>query len=128
MGNRSSEIDLRISTALDDKIRGQSRRDAGANALHFAGELAKIRCAVREAHLANGSYCFSDSRFLGDQSTPPIDTWSETPGAGWDEVTNDPMITEYRGVLITFRAAGLRSAFERTLTGRRLGDSLLKSS
>lgn len=42
--------------------------------------------AKLEAHLVNGSYSYTESKFSGRISVPPIDTWQSHPGEGWDEL------------------------------------------
>jgi hypothetical protein len=46
-----------------------------------------------EAHLLNGSYCFSNNSFVGSQAGPAVDMLGPAPGPGWEEIdtTSDPL-------------------------------------
>src|SRR5262249_49257406 len=68
-----------------------------------AGPLRTLRIRLRahwrrfrgkiEAHLLNGSYCFSNNSFVGSQAGPAVDMLGPAPGPGWEEIdtTNDPL-------------------------------------
>lgn len=43
-----------------------------------------------EAHLINGSYCFTTGEFIGSQSTPFVDLNSTNPGLGWSLLDERP--------------------------------------
>ncbi len=46
-----------------------------------------------DAWLLNGSYSFSDDRYVGNISTPYIDTQGEHPGPGWDFLGINPSVS-----------------------------------
>ena len=75
----------------------------------------------REAHLLNGSYCFSDERFLGDQSTPWIDTQSDTPGEGWEETADNPPTFAGMAVVLYRYHANIKAVLPVALKGIPLG-------
>lgn len=60
-----------------------------------------------EAHLLNGSYCFANKSFVGQLSTPPIDTWSSHPGEWWEEVQWSDVPPTDRVLGIRFRSKNL---------------------
>jgi hypothetical protein len=74
-----------------------------------------------EAHLLNGSYCFSNNAFRGDMRTPPIDT-IEPPGSCWEEMEDEPQTLPNRRVMAIFYGGHLnKSAIE------QLGQKLIGS-
>lgn len=72
-----------------------------------------------EAHLLDGSYCFTDDTFVGGQSTPVVDTQSSDPGPGW-ELLIDPPEDIPLGSIVIYRAGGDFAAVARSVLGPRL--------
>jgi hypothetical protein len=56
-----------------------------------------------EAFLLNGSYSFTSERFVGQFSTPWIDTLSVDPGPGWELVPEPPVKAENVILFIRFQ-------------------------
>jgi hypothetical protein len=56
--------------------------------IRISGSWVGYRAKV-EAHLLNGSYCFTDSTFSGSLRSPAIDTQSTDPGSGWEVLEQD---------------------------------------
>ena len=64
----------------------------------------KVYEARLEAHLLQGSYNFSNGAFLGNLSTPFVDTQNSHPGPGWNllkELPEKESMKPIRGILIT---------------------------
>jgi hypothetical protein len=53
-----------------------------------------------EAHLVNGSYCFSNEKFKGSLSTPVIDMKSVHPGPGWEEIQSVDDSLSFKAIAI----------------------------
>jgi len=56
-----------------------------------------------EAHLLRGSYNFTNNQFMGDLSTPVIDTYSSHPGPGWtllDSIPPESNLKPLRSIFI----------------------------
>jgi hypothetical protein len=58
-----------------------------------------------DAHLLNGTYSFTDQKFIGRQTFPIIDTQGSHPGEGWEEIETGPT-----NLLNTFVASFTNSA------------------
>jgi len=76
----------------------------------------KIYRGRRDAHLLNGSYCFSNKSFSGSMTSPPIDT-KEPPGPWWQPIDRHLKdLPDPRMVAILFGSdvkATIRSHFAR---------------
>jgi hypothetical protein len=55
--------------------------------------------AKLEAHLLNGSYSYTAGQFIGNQSTPWLDTQGSHPGPGWELLERRPTDTNPTCVL-----------------------------
>ena len=59
----------------------------------------KIYEAKLEAFLTNGSYSFTDKKFIGNQISPSIDLQNSHPGDGWNLLLERPKISGNTAVL-----------------------------
>jgi hypothetical protein len=58
-----------------------------------------------EAHLLNGSYSFTEQSFIGSQTGPIIDSQGPHPGEGWEELTERPVDSTGRMVIVFLNSA-----------------------
>jgi hypothetical protein len=63
-----------------------------------------------EANLLNGSYCFSNSAFHGQQIGPPVDTQSTHPGEGWVEIIDKDFVLPPNRVIVILGEGNVRQA------------------
>lgn len=71
-----------------------------------------------EAHLLDGSYCFTDGTFAGGRSTPIVDTKAADPGPGWELLVDPPEHLPIDSVVM-FKCGGDFEAAARSAMGTR---------
>jgi hypothetical protein len=73
-----------------------------------------------EAHLLSGSYCFSDSSFVGSQFGPSIDMQGPQPGPGWELIADEPDSPLPPCVVIMLRGGECADPLRKLLADRPL--------
>ena len=74
-----------------------------------------------EASLLQGTYSFTENRFVGTSFTPWIDMKGEEPGPGW-EVLNPETPEIQRGLVVVTLYADIRRTLTEDYSARKVGD------
>jgi len=70
--------------------------------------------AKLEAHLLNGSYSYTTGQFIGNQSTPWIDTQGSHPGPGWELLDQRPTETNPTCV-VSFLSGSIKEILKKNM-------------
>jgi hypothetical protein len=81
--------------------------------------LWKIYLGRKDAHLLNGSYCFSNESFRGNMASPPVDT-KEPPGPWWEPIDRDFKDLPIPHAIFIFYGSDFKSSIRSHFIGKAI--------